>query len=166
MQVGPSTIAPSRANKSQISAFFEPELVHAAHKYCSDEHLTLQELIGLSINTAAVHLGKPAFLKVRRERFVNRKKSPAKVQEKLDGVRQGTKRIAAWFENEDVQAVKTFSKEAGLRVEGLVRYGLLKLLKLASDAKPNTDALDWDWSKIEGAKLPKINKERSSKKAA
>ncbi len=166
MQIGSSTVAPSRATKSQISAFFEPELVHAARKYCTDEHLTLQELIGLSINTAAVHLGKPAFLTVRRERFVNRKKSPAKIQENLDGVRHGKKRFAAYFENADVKKVKTFSKEAGMRVEGLVRLGLLKILKMASDAKPDTEALGWDWSKIETAKLPRINKERTRSQQA
>jgi hypothetical protein len=161
---GPS-IAPSRQNKSQISAFLEPNLVQAAHKYCSAEHLTLQELIAHAINTGVAQFGKRPFLQVRRERFVNRKKSPAKIQEQLDGIRKGKKRIAAWFENDDVTAVKTFSKEVGLRVEGLVKIGLEKILKISASDVTNQD--DWDWSKIETAKLPKtIGKDKAHKTAA
>lgn len=170
MKNGMSTKPASRAGKSQISAFVKLELGQAAHKYCSSKQLTIQEILAMAINTAVAHYGhtKP-FLDVTRDRFVNRKKSIAKKQEKLSGIRKDKMRLAGWFENNDVESVKTYAKSVGKRVEGLVEKGLTKLLGFETliETVPEPASVEtWDWSKIETAKLPKINKERRSKQAA
>lgn len=166
MNIGISNTPPSRANAQQISAFLAPELIEAARQYRSRENLTQQEVMAMAINTAVAHFGKKPFLSVKRERLVKRKKSLAKVQKDLQGIRKDTQRMAAFFDTDDHQAVKIFAKEVGLRVEGLVKIGLQKILQMAPGDTTGNQT-DWDWSKIETAKLPKnIGKERRGKQAA
>lgn len=166
--MGMPKVAPSRVNKKQIMAHLSPDLVEAAHRRCAKEDITIQELIGHAVNRAVAEYGRKPFLNAKRERLVRRVKSVAKVQELDRGVRNGKRRIGAWFEKEDVEKVIDLSIEFGIKVEGLVDMGLRLLLNMeAKPDKAETSVDDWDWNTAqtapEGAKIPKKAK---AKKAA
>ncbi len=163
--------APSRANKKQIMAHLGPDLVEAAHKRCESENITLQEIIGSAINAAVAKYGRKPFLKVERERLVRRTKSVAKVQTLGKGVRDGKRRIGAWYDRDDVEKVKELAREFGVRVEALVDMGLKLLLadelKGLNLTKQPEQAGDWDWSTAQGAgEDTKIPKKVRTRKAA
>lgn len=169
MQPGLPKIPPSRINKKQVMAHLTPGLVDAAHKKCIKDGLSLQELIAESINAAIADYGRTPFLKVGRERLVVRKKSPAKVQEHEKSVRDGKKRIGAWFERSDVEQVKAHCGEFGIRIEALIEKGLRIVMsdellaiavKEANKAKkePSKRKPNWDWENSQADMPPPVAK--------
>lgn len=170
MSMGLPIMPPSRVNKKQIMAHLAPELVEAAHKRCAKKQLSLQEIIAEAINATVAQYGRTPFLKVGRERLVQRKKSPAKIQKLESGVRDGKRRIGAWFDRDDVEKVKDLAKQFGLRVEGLVERGLrIVLAEELAKATAKTTAKkpsvaeqqakdEWDWKSVKAATPPSIPK--------
>jgi len=163
MQPGLPKIPPSRVNKKQVMAHLTPDLVDAAHKKCARDNLSLQELIAESINAAIADYGRTPFLKVGRERLVIRKKSPAKVQKLEKSVRDGKRRIGAWFERTDVEQVKDHCREFGIRIEALIEKGLrivmldeLKNIKVPKAEKAKKG--NWDWENSQADAPPPVAK--------
>lgn len=164
MQPGLPKIPPSRVNKKQVMAHLTPNLVDAAHKKCTRDNLTVQELLAESINAAIADYGRTPFLKVGRERLVIRKKSPAKVQKLEKSVRDGKRRIGAWFERVDVEQVKDHCREFGIRIEALIEKGLrivlaeeLANVKVAKPEQPKKKG-NWDWENSQADAPPPIAK--------
>ncbi len=158
-------IPPSRVNKKQVMAHLTPELVDAAHKRCLRDNLTVQELMAEALNAIVAKFGRTPFLRVGRERLVIRKKSPAKVQKLENSVRDGKRRIGAWFDRQDVERIKSYGQEFGnIRVEAMVEKGLR--IVLADDlahlgtAKPEQTKkrADWDWESSKAETPPPVAK--------
>jgi hypothetical protein len=168
MQPGLPKIPPSRVNKKQVMAHLTPNLVDVAHKKCVRDNLTVQELLAESINAAIADYGRTPFLKVGRERLVIRKKSPAKVQKLEKSVRDGKRRIGAWFERVDVEQIKDHCREFGSRIEALIDKGLrivlAEELAAAEVAKPEQSKPEqrkkgnWDWENSQADTPPPIAK--------
>lgn len=120
--------APSRANKKQLAAHLEPDLVERMKTFAKRKELSLTEVIAMSVNEAVSEHGVGPLLQVSRERLVNRVRSPSQVQTKGPVCRTGTKRIAAYFNASDVERVRAFSKEKAIPQEHLIADGLKKLM--------------------------------------
>lgn len=164
MQPGSPKIPPSRVNKKQVMAHLTPDLVDAAHKKCTRDNLTVQELLAESINAAIANYGRTPFLKVGRERLVIRKKSPAKVQKLEKSVRDGKRRIGAWFERVDVEQIKDHCREFGIRIEALIEKGLrivlaeeLATVEVIKPEQPKKKG-NWDWENSQADAPPPIAK--------
>jgi hypothetical protein len=165
-------IPPSRVNKKQVMAHLTPDLVDAAHKRCLRDNLTVQELMAEALNAIVAKYGRTPFLKVGRERLVIRKKSPAKVQKLENSVRDGKRRIGAWFDRQDVERIKAYGQEFGnIRVEAMVEKGLRIVLfgdvaqvepvKLEQPKKKG----NWDWENSKAEAPPPVAKAPRKTKA-
>lgn len=128
--IGPRRLPPSRQGKKQIVAFLDPATVEAAHARRRSRSVTLQELVGASINNALGQFGREPLIEIRRDRLVRRERALAKVQ--VGGAaalsRTGKRRMAAWFDADVVNKVGFFASEVGLRVEDLVEMGVRAIL--------------------------------------
>jgi hypothetical protein len=169
MQPGLPKIPPSRINKKQVMAHLTPDLVDAAHIKCIRDSLSLQELIAEAVNAAIASYGTKPFLKVARERLVVRKKSPAKVQKLDNSVRDGKRRIGAWFERVDVERIKEECRMKGIKIEALIDKGLRIVLKdelPVVEVKDTTTAApeqakrkgNWDWANSQADLPPPVAK--------
>lgn len=96
--------------------------------------LSLTEIIAMSVNEAVSEFGVGPLLQVSRERLVHRVRSPSQVQTKGPECRTGTKRVAAFFNEGDIDRVRAFSKEKGIPQEHLIADGMAKLLSGRSRA--------------------------------
>jgi hypothetical protein len=130
----PRRVPPSRRNKKQVIAHLAPELVDAVHLRRETESVTLQEILAQAVNTAFHAFGRiGSILSVRRDRIVKRKKGLAKIQgaDTAPPCRTGKRRLAAWFDTKEVEALVAFCAEVGMRIENLVEFGLKKMLSVA-----------------------------------
>jgi phenylpyruvate tautomerase PptA (4-oxalocrotonate tautomerase family) len=127
----PRRIPPSRRNKKQVIAHLAPVLVDAVHLKREMESVTIQEILAEAVNTAFHEFGRAGeILSVRRDRIVKRKKGLAQIQssENTPPCRTGKRRLAAWFDTKEVEALAAFCAEVGTRIETLVEMGLRKTL--------------------------------------
>jgi hypothetical protein len=113
----------SRQNKKQLAAYLEADLVERMKTYAKRQSLSLTEMIAMSVNAAVAEHGMGPILQVSRERLVNRVRSPSMVQTKGPICRAGTKRIAAFYNNGDIDRLRAFSKEKGIALEDIVDTG-------------------------------------------
>jgi hypothetical protein len=130
MKHGLRHMPPSRQNKKQIVAHLDPVLVEAAHNRRRAQNVTVQEILGMAVNSAVQKFGRSPILTIRRDRVVKREKSLAQVQkdDKAPRCRAGKRRLAAWFDTAAVERVAAFSSEVGVRTEDLVDMGLRMML--------------------------------------
>ncbi|MDW9478944.1 hypothetical protein GOB57_09650 [Sinorhizobium meliloti] len=118
----------SRRNKKQLAAHLDPDLVERMKTFARRKELSLTEIIAMSVNEAVSRHGVGPLLQVSRERLVRRVRSPSQVQTKGPVCRTGTKRVAAFFNESDIDRVRAFSKEKGISQEHLIEEGLRKIL--------------------------------------
>jgi hypothetical protein len=125
----------SRRNKKQLAAHLDPGLVERMKTYGKRMELTLTEIIAMSVNEAVSEYGVGPLLQVSRERLVQRVRSPSQVQTKGPECRTGTKRVAAFFNEGDIDRVRAFSKEKAVSQERLIADGLEKLLAASNKVR-------------------------------
>lgn len=130
MTDGIKQLPPSRRDKKQIAAHLDPDLVEAVHRRRKGRAVTAQEMIAEAINVALASYGRDPILPVKRDRLVKREKALAQVEgnEGTPRCRQGKRRLAGFFDNSAVDAVKAFSAEHGVRTEDLVEFGLRAMI--------------------------------------
>nr|WP_250807774.1 hypothetical protein [Neorhizobium tomejilense] len=122
--------APSRANKKQLAAHLDPELVERMKVYGRRKSLSMTEMIAMAVNEAVSQYGMGPILQVSRDRLVHRVKSPSQVQvrDTLPKCRTGKKRVAAYFFKGDIERLRAFSMEKGVSQEQLIEDGLRSML--------------------------------------
>lgn len=130
----PGKYAPpqSRRNKKQLGAHLDPNLVERMKAFGKRMELSMTEIIAMSVNEAVSAYGVGPLLQVARERLVHRVRSPSQVQTKGPKCRTGTQRVAAFFNEGDIDRVRAFSAEKGIPLERLIADGLAKLLSSGS----------------------------------
>lgn len=124
------TSASSRQNKRQVIGWLDADLAERIHKYRNKNELTVQEVVAEAINRAVGEFGRKPILRVRRDGYIKRSKSISKPKE--NGVvpsRSGKRRLAAWFENQDIDRLNDFKSEVGSTIDLLMQRGMETILK-------------------------------------
>jgi hypothetical protein len=121
----------TRTDKKQIAAHLDPDMVARMKAHCKATQITLQELIAMAVNAAVGSRTRGEvgpLLRVHRERLVRRVNAQSKVQTTGPECRTGTRRVAAYFQTAEIERLRAFCKEKGLRQEHLIEEGIRALL--------------------------------------
>jgi len=130
MVPGIRQLPPSRRNKRQVLGWLDAPLVEAIHKYRHRRNLTAQEIVAEAVNRAVAQFGRKPILQVSRDRYVRRQKAVSQVQSDENvPSRNGKRRLAAWFDQKDVENLFSFKSEVGTKVELLLEIGVKKILE-------------------------------------
>lgn len=136
----PRQVPPSRQGKKQVIAFLRPNQMDAIERKKSVEHKTNQEIIGDAINAVYEQHGMPPLVKSGHHRIVRRSKGRARLREEGTGpgCRTGRKSFGAWFDEDVVRQLNSFSSEINLPVQWILEEGV----KILTGVAPQEDS-DW-----------------------
>ena len=127
--------APSRAGKTQVICYVEPDMLDAVKARAQRAGNTLQQALAMAINAEAARLGMQTALTCERHRMFVRVQRAAAARVNVGNrvSRAGRKSIAGWFDRNEVRELLTAIETNGTSAQKFSEQALRAFVLLSSE---------------------------------